>query len=101
MVNPLTPNQVTAHKKVLLPDAIIECWNGLIAKNWDGYVSIVHQSEAVRLLMEVMDCGRDEVITNKWLDIEDIYRESGWKVVYDRPGYNENYSATFNFRKNL
>lgn len=32
---------------------------------------------------------KDEIFDNHWLDIEDIYREQGWKVKYDKPGYNE------------
>jgi hypothetical protein len=32
------------------------------------------------------------------LDIEDTYREAGWKVEYDKPAYCENYPANFTFR---
>lgn len=28
-----------------------------------------------------------------WLDLEDIYRDEGWTVEYDSPGYNETYEA--------
>ena len=33
------------------------------------------------------------------MDIESIYRADGWGVYYDKPGYNETYTATFEFTK--
>ena len=31
--------------------------------------------------------------------IEPLYREKGWNVEYDKPGYNEFYKARFIFKK--
>ena len=31
------------------------------------------------------------------MDFEALYRESGWKVSYDSPAYDENYDAYFTF----
>lgn len=42
---------------------------------------------------------RQEIFDNCWLDVEDIFEEVGWKVVYDKPGYNESYPANFEFTK--
>ena len=39
------------------------------------------------------------IFSNHWLDVEDIYRKQGWKVVYDSPGYDESYDAYYEFRK--
>ncbi len=39
------------------------------------------------------------VCDNHWLDVEDVYREAGWVVEYDKPGYCESYEATFTFKK--
>jgi hypothetical protein len=38
-----------------------------------------------------------DAFKNHWLDIEDTYREQGWTVEYDSPGYNESYDAYFVF----
>jgi hypothetical protein len=46
-----------------------------------------------------MGVSRQEVFDNQWLDIEDIYREAGWKVSYDKPAYNETYKAYFTFSR--
>ena len=40
-----------------------------------------------------------DIFANSWLDVEDIYRNAGWDVEYDKPGYCENYEAHFVFRK--
>lgn len=32
-----------------------------------------------------------------WLDFEDDYRADGWIVTYNRPGYDDDFPATFTF----
>ncbi len=32
-----------------------------------------------------------------WLDFEQAYRDAGWKVIYDRPPWNEDYDACYLF----
>jgi hypothetical protein len=43
------------------------------------------------------DVERGEIFHRGWLDVEDAYRAEGWTVVYDKPGYNESYAASFTF----
>jgi len=38
-----------------------------------------------------------DIDKNNWLDVGKIYENAGWKVEYDRPGFNESYEATFSF----
>lgn len=104
MVKPITPDQVGAAKAAILPDHVIETWNELIAANWSGGRACVQQNDAVVALMDHVDSSvidlasrRQEVFNLKWLDIEDVYCEQGWDVEYDKPGYNEDYEATFTF----
>ena len=33
-----------------------------------------------------------------WLNVEEMYREAGWQVTYDRPAYNETGYAYFYFK---
>ena len=42
---------------------------------------------------------RKEIYDKNWLDVEDVYESAGWKVEYDKPGYNENYEPTFTFSR--
>ena len=44
---------------------------------------------------------RELVYPSRDSDIEDIFREAGWKVTYDKPAYNESYDAYFKFEGKL
>ena len=101
-VKPITPAEVTAQKRKAIPDEVIECWNAAIAKKWTGNSSTVTitQDDIVKDIMAAMPhVKRKEVFDNGWMDIEPIYRAHGWKVNYDKPGYNEFYDAFYQFSK--
>ena len=97
MVQAIAPGDVAETKAALLPDGVIETWNALIAKNFTNGRTHVQQNEAVVTLMEKMSVDRQYVFEMKWLDIEEVYREQGWLVAYDKPAYNESYEASFTF----
>jgi len=100
-VMPIKPNEVQSKKDELLPDAVIRSFNELIAENFDGTKSTVSQNEAIKRILSKMpeEITEREIFDKKWLDVEVFYREAGWKVEYDKPGYNESYSAYFVFSK--
>ncbi len=95
---PITPSEVNKKKVELLPDAVLEAFNELIAENWDGVSSTVLQKTVVERIVS-KGYSSDQVFDNHWLDVEDVYRGAGWKVEYDKPGYCESYDAYFVFRK--
>jgi hypothetical protein len=97
MIKPITPAEALKKKKLDVPEAVLEVWNATIAKNLKGKTSLVMQEEIVELLASKMECTRSKVFDNDWLEIEQLYRDVGWKVVYDKPGYNEGYEAYFTF----
>jgi hypothetical protein len=47
--------------------------------------------------MAAKGLNRNEIFKKGWLDVEEIYGKAGWKVEYDKPGYNEDYAAHFIF----
>ena len=98
-MKPIAPDEVTALKKTLLPDKVLEAINKVIAKNWNGKSSSFKQDEVVGSIMVLTGCTRNDVFSNKWLDFEDIYEAEGWKVYYDKPAYNETYDAYFKLTK--
>jgi hypothetical protein len=99
-VKPITPKEVVKEKLLSIPDEVIEAFNELIAKNWDGYRAGMKQDDIVALIKQKMSLKKDDTIFERhWLDVEDIYRKVGWIVEYDKPAYNESYDATFEFRK--
>jgi hypothetical protein len=98
IVKPVRPSEVVELKKnVVLPPKLIEVWNTVIAKNYSNKRSQFTQEEILLAVMKTLDVDRKTVFSNKWLDVEEVYRAEGWIVVYDQPGYNENYEATFTF----
>ena len=98
MSRPITPDEVVAAKRVAIPDAVFDAFNALIAKHWGGGSSSFQQKEIVSVL-EDRGISSNEIFNNYYLDVEDIYREAGWLVEFDQPGFNETYEATFTFRK--
>jgi len=46
-----------------------------------------------------MGLERSVLFAKRYFDIEEIYRQVGWEVYYDRPAYNEDYKPTFIFSK--
>jgi len=97
---PFSPDQVADRKSKEIPDYVFDVWDTLIATAWNGSTARVVQNVAIEALLKHTASGdRKEVFDKGWLDIEEIYRAVGWKVHYDKPGYNETYDAYFVFKK--
>jgi hypothetical protein len=95
---PIKPSEVTGVK----PDEVVAAFNELIEEKWDGAKAEVLQEEAVERIMYKMNVAsktftREQIFSKGYLNIETLYRKNGWKVEYDKPGYNENYPASFIF----
>lgn len=99
MAKPIKPNEIIAIKKEQFPEEVFEVVNEIIAKYWDGYSSSFLQKELAKAIASKLKCTTAEVYKNHYLDIEEMYEEAGWNVVYDKPGYNESYEASFTFTK--
>lgn len=93
----LRPEEVVKTRKESLPEAVLEIFNQLIIENFDGRSATVYQEAVIRKLVD-RGFSRKEIFQRGWLDVEDIYREAGWKVMYDKPAYCETYEAYFEFR---
>lgn len=102
-VKPLTPEEAAklskAEHEASIPDEVIEAFNELIKKNWRTWTATVGQHEVIQLAVDKSG-GRlspTMIYDNKWLDVEELFRKSGWEVDYDKPAYNETYEPTFKF----
>ena len=101
-VVPISPAEAEKAHRGTIPDSIIDAFNKLIVKHYKPILkeAVVKQDEVLDMVCGDPDCGRltrTEVFDNNWLDVEDIYREQGWHVTYDKPAYNETYDAYFVF----
>lgn len=102
MTDPIRPDDVAGMKGKMIPDAVIEAFNEIIAQHYYNGTATFKQQDIVARIVQ-KGIKRDDIFTNHWLDIEPIYRAAGWKIFYDKPGYNETYEPTFTFtrRKNV
>ena len=100
MISPITPQDVAQNKLNVIPEYVIQAFNDTITAAWDGNTAIVKQVDVVAAIMATEQVTDRQTIFNKhWLDVEPLYREAGWRVVYDRPAYNETGEATFTFSR--
>ena len=95
MSRPIQPHEVLDQR--VFPDEVFDVFNALIAKHALNGQSVVGQNEIMAALCGALQCDREAILKAKWLNIEDHYRAAGWKVEYDKPGYNETYEPTFTF----
>lgn len=102
MIKPISPEEALQQKQNNIPDVVFEAFNELIVEkiNMQGTARIT-QSEAVKKIIEKSNGAltREIIFEKRMLDVEPQYRESGWKVEYDKPGYNEDYEAYYIFEK--
>lgn len=98
-VRPIKPDDVVKAKKEGIPDAVFEAFNELIVQKFNGRSATVKQDDVVALLV-AKGLNRNDIFEKHWLDVEDVYRADGWKVEYNKPAYNEDYPATFTFKRN-
>jgi hypothetical protein len=108
MSGPIKPEDVVELKEKHIPEEVFTAFNNLIAKHFDGRSSRITANSVMSELLinppkEVVEmepaCRRKYIFENRYLDVEDIYRNAGWKVEYDGPGYSETYDAYFVFTK--
>lgn len=102
MVKPIKPEDIEKIKEAQIPNEVIEAFNDLITKNWDGTSSCVLQDDAINSIINKFGHTdikhmRKKIFDHGWLNIENIFRNAGWKVEYDKPAYCESYPASFKF----
>lgn len=84
---PITPGEVEDLKDSKLPPEVIEIFNELIIKNWNGTCADVAAQVAAVEVASKLDITTDEVYSRKLLDVEHMYRQAGWDVEYESPRF--------------
>lgn len=109
MSRPITPAEARQQKLNSIPEFVIEAVNKLIVKKMSPnsksvtllQEDIIEQIEIEGERMQAWKSGgfnRNRVFEEHWLDFEDIFRQAGWDVEYDKPAYCESYEPNFKFR---
>lgn len=109
MSQPISPADVGLAKANLLPAFVFDAFNELIARHCSNGRARIYQHDVVDLIYAKANKGlssddiddgagvsRDYIRAN-YLNVEEAYRAKGWTVTYDRPGFNESYSAHYIF----
>ena len=97
-VHPIKPSEITPKKGKFFPNAVLESFNELITKMWNGKSATIKQEDVVKLMVQ-KGLASSEIFNKGWLDVEDMYERAGWSVEYDKPSYKESYPATFTFKQ--
>lgn len=106
MSRAISPKDIGKYKAKSFPYFVFEAFNECIAENYTNGKAIVKQDDVINRILgkqdipdhEVPGYYRREIFDKGWLNIEEVYREQGWKVTYDKPGYNESYGAFWEFK---
>ncbi len=99
-IKPISPSEIINNLGKIIPPIVIQAVNNLLTKNYRGSQVTILQDDIVNEIISLDSAyTKDEIYGNKMLDFEEIYRKNGWSVEYDKPGYNETYSASFKFKK--
>jgi hypothetical protein len=104
-MKPITPQECLKERQI--DPTIAEVVNGLLKKNFNRGSIIIEEKEIVSAFLTAKKLQGDDTWTSGriydelLLNFEDFYREAGWKVIYDKPGYNETYNASYEFKPNL
>lgn len=102
MSKALSPQEAIVRFKSEVPEPVMEAWNNLIVENLKvqgGKATSGFTLEALASkITTAMNVSRDTAKDRGWFDLEDIFRDKGWKVEFDSPAYNESYTASYKFR---
>lgn len=92
MTRPITP--VEAKEQKVIPEFVLEAVNELIRENItdSGYFDILQEQ-----IVERIKTKTERDFDDNWLNFGMLYRNWGWNVEVDRPGYNESYKSYYKF----
>jgi hypothetical protein len=102
MPGPIKPSDIVKAKQAVIPEEVYEAFNDQIAEKWSRNEAKVLQDDVVDAILAKFKAAGKPILRNAifdrgWLDVEEVYRKAGWRVVFDKPGYNESYAAYFVF----
>ena len=102
MTKAISPQEAKHEKQDVIPDEVLQVVNLLLKERYNGNRVRIEQREVLEEALALMCANgahvtRDEFFKRHWLDFEQVYRNVGWAVTYDKPAYCESYSAHWVF----
>lgn len=102
IIKPITPNEALDQHEREIDPVLIKVINEFLKKGMSterSSVTIRQDNILSTYFKEGGTLSSETLFKDKHFDFEGIYRKAGWKVVYDKPAYNETYEPTFTFSK--
>lgn len=105
MTEPIRPDQALAKKAHSIPAYVIEAANDLLVRkvSLSGVASFTVPELADLAVEKAQAQGecisRNHLFENRWLDIEPVFREAGWKVQFIKTPYYDSNPDSFVFSK--
>jgi hypothetical protein len=100
-MKPITPKEANLNFKNSFPEFVIQAINNCILNSSFGKESFtITQDTIIDEILRLAPEGTTtkEIFENHWLDFEDLYHGFGWKIIYDKPGWDEDYPEIFKFK---
>ena len=96
---PIKRSEISVAKTSLIPDSIINAVNELIKKYWSGSQASFKQDELLALVLSTdSTLTKEKIFEEHLFDFEQVFRAEGWKVIYNKPGWDETYEPYFTFK---
>lgn len=111
MTEPISPGEAKKLKAHLIPTFMYQAVNELLVARYDDHAAcVIKETELLERaynrwkqqetnVPETFETFKRMVYDRHWLDFEDAYKQQGWNVIYDRPGYDETYGAFYKFSR--
>lgn len=82
MTAPISPDDLRRP----IPDAVIAAFNQQIQERFNGSSAMVYQDAIVNMAIELSNrtITREDIFKYRWLDIEGIFQQTGWRVEYTK-----------------
>ena len=97
MSKPITPAEAQVRKIAEIPEFVFTAINTLIIQNLSGKRAVIRQCDVLDEIAKHSDIPHSTIFKQNYLDFEPAYREAGWNVVYNEPGYSETYEPNWTF----
>ncbi len=97
---PITKEQVLQNIANHFPSFVIESFNQCIQESKAKGSDKVLQKNVVNKIINLTEGAytSSDIYNNKWLDIEVLYSQYGWRVTYHKPAFNESGESYFTFK---
>jgi hypothetical protein len=101
MNHAISPQEAQEQRQKQIPQEVFDVWNEVIVSHLcqssQRIVSRFLLKELSSKLSSKMHMNFETLKEKGYLDLEPFFRENGWTVDFDSPGYNESYDANFQF----